>query len=85
MSSMEKRRHGVSAQKTIPKSSPLFQEFKSWQRLNDVRVKNCETKATRDLDIEEKRYLFEELNMRGGLTKKDALKLLFEQNRLIGI
>ncbi|MFH0866824.1 MAG: type II CRISPR RNA-guided endonuclease Cas9 [Bacteroidota bacterium] len=64
--------------RVIPKSSPLFQEFKIWQILNNIEVTNTKTKETRYLDEDEKQLLFEELNIKAKISKKDALKFLFE-------
>lgn len=58
--------------RACPKSSPVFQEFKIWQRLNDLKVNG------RFLDLEMKETLFEELNIRGRLSDKDVLKILFK-------
>ena len=64
--------------KVCPKSSPLFQEFKIWQRLNDVQVVNAEGER-RFLNQNEKNVLFEELNYREKLSKTETLKLLFDK------
>ena len=47
--------------KAIPKSSPLFQEFKIWQILNNLRIRNNRTREESDLDIEQKEILFNEI------------------------
>lgn len=62
--------------RVCPKSSPLFQEFKIWQMLNNVQVSNDEGK--RALTQEEKETLFAELNYKDKLSKTNALKLLFK-------
>ncbi len=62
--------------KAIPKSSPLFQEFKIWQMLNNIELQNKETKVIHDLSLEDKQILFEELNMRGNLKADEVLKFL---------
>ncbi len=85
--------------KVCPKSSPLFQEFKIWQVLNNLQVSvlgNKQKKTTKDnhqqslfqnaetaslqrfLDQDEKAILFKELSMKEKMSKKDILKLLFE-------
>lgn len=62
--------------RVAPKSSPLFQEFKIWQNLNNVEVK-CKTEKTkRGLDDDEKEELFEELNLKGNLSAKQCLEIL---------
>ncbi|MBI5219741.1 MAG: type II CRISPR RNA-guided endonuclease Cas9 [Bacteroidia bacterium] len=65
--------------KVCPKSSPLFQEFKIWQILNNIEVSNNKTGEKRRLEPEEKAQLFEELNFKDKLTKPEALKLLFKK------
>ena len=62
--------------RVCPKSSPLFQEFKIWQILNNVQVFGNNGK--RYLSQEEKETLFAELNYKEKLSKNDALKLLFK-------
>ncbi len=64
--------------KVCPKSSPLYQEFKIWQILNNVEVSEKATGAKRPLKPEEKEILFAELNLKFRLSKIDALKLLFK-------
>ncbi|MGI6074731.1 MAG: type II CRISPR RNA-guided endonuclease Cas9, partial [Fermentimonas sp.] len=83
---------GIKKTKTIgprvcPKSSPLFQEFKIWQVLNNLVVINRNYRNEREdgvsawrekiLDQEAKEMLFEELRWKDKLSKADALKLLF--------
>lgn len=60
-----------------PKSSPLFQEFKIWQILNNIQVIEKATKASRFLNQDEKDILFSELNIKEKIAKADALKLLY--------
>lgn len=56
--------------KVLPKSSPLFQEFKVWQVVNNVTINN------EPLSLEQKNKLFSELNTKPKMSKRDALKLL---------
>lgn len=77
---------GVKKKKTIgrrvcPKSSPLFQEFKIWQILNNLVVSNILTGDVRHLEIEEKERLFKELNVKDKLKKSDVLKILFRNHK----
>jgi CRISPR-associated endonuclease Csn1 len=67
--------------KVIPKSSPLFQEFKIWQILNNIEVTNTKTKEVRELVEDEKQLLFEELNIKTKISKKEALNLLFDKSK----
>ena len=66
--------------RVCPKSSPLFQEFKIWQILNNIKIKNVETKEVIALvdkvDEETRQRLFEELNIRSKLSNAEALKYL---------
>ena len=88
-----KKKKKVIGPKVCPKSSPLFQEFKIWQILNNIQVsgkiipnENTDLfgteisyiKGKRFLNQEEKEILFEELNVKENLTKNEALKLLFK-------
>lgn len=86
--------------RVCPKSSPLFQEFKIWQRLNDIQVTgkvipNQQTDlfgyeetlkhGKRFLYQEEKEKLFAELNYKEKLSKTDAIKLLFGNEKGIDL
>lgn len=68
--------------RVIPRSSPLFQEFKIWQKLNDIEIfpsneKNKKRKPNaRRLEQEEKELLFEELSIKEKLTNNQILELL---------
>ncbi|MBQ4633346.1 MAG: type II CRISPR RNA-guided endonuclease Cas9 [Prevotella sp.] len=79
--------------RVCPRSSPLFQEFKIWQVLNNIQVSGPiipdvqkdlfgETKeykyGKRFLYPEEKDLLFKELNYKEKLSKTEVLKLLFK-------
>lgn len=64
--------------KVCPKSSPLFQEFKIWQVLNNIQVIEKAAGAKRFLNQEEKDILFNELNFTDKISKNDALKLLYK-------
>ncbi|MFN3761366.1 MAG: type II CRISPR RNA-guided endonuclease Cas9 [Algoriphagus aquaeductus] len=67
--------------KVSPKSSPLFQEFRIWQRLNDLEVISKKDRAKRRLEQDEKQILFEELTVKEKLTKAEVLKLLFKKHK----
>ncbi len=75
--------------KVAPKSSPLFQEFKIWQVLNNVEIwkkGNRKKKIVKDLfdapkdelvfDLETKQLLFDELNIKGNLKSAKIIELL---------
>ncbi len=66
--------------KVCPKSSPLFQEFKIWQVLNNIQVID-KTSAKRFLYQEEKETLFAELSLKEKISKSDALKLLYKNHK----
>ena len=78
--------------KVCPKSSPLFQEFRIWQRLNDVIVSGSVMPnnqkdlfgwssdfgfGKRPLTEEEKQELFNQLTVKEKLSKTEVIKLLF--------
>lgn len=54
--------------KAIPKSSFLFQEFRIWQNLNNVVVKNETTKEIFELNEELKQLIAEELQFKESMT-----------------
>lgn len=62
--------------KAIPKSSPLFQEFKIWQILNYVEIKKKNGNEVKLLDEELKELLFDELNLRGNMKADAVLKFV---------
>lgn len=61
-------------QKVISKSSPLFQEFKIWQNLNNIIITDKTTGEYDNLSEEMKLNAFERLNMVPKLNAKDFLK-----------
>ena len=67
--------------RVCPKSSPLFQEFRIWQRLNDIEVKDKKERTKWKLEQEEKQLLFDELSVKEKLTKADTLKLLYKNHK----
>ena len=71
-----KKRIKQRGPRVIPKSCPLFQEFKIWQNLNHLEIKNIKTKEVFVPTLEAKELLFEELNIRGNISKKDALAII---------
>ncbi len=72
------KKHKTIGRKVCPKSSPLFQEFKIWQILNNIVVSNTITGEYKELELEEKELLFAELNVKEKLSKQEVLKLLFK-------
>jgi CRISPR-associated endonuclease Csn1 len=66
-------------QRVIPKSSPLFQQFKVWQNLNNLEFVNEENNqiiTVSELDQEIRQALFDELNIRGDAKPADLLNVL---------
>jgi CRISPR-associated endonuclease Csn1 len=76
-----KKKTKTIGNKVCPKSSPVFQEFKIWQILNNLQIIEKATNAKRFLEQEEKEILFKELNLKDKISKNDALKLLFENHK----
>ncbi len=88
----QKERKRTIGHRVIPNSSPLFQEFKIWQNINDLKLipqrdlnfdlfnaeENSSYKKNQSVELEEddRQLLFEEANLRGNLTTAAVLKLL---------
>ena len=86
--------------RVCPKSSPLFQEFKIWQILNNVQVTG-KIVPNEQIDLfgevegfkigkrflfqEEKERLFAELNYKEKMSKAEAVKLLFGNQKGIDL
>ncbi len=73
---IEVAKNGNLVKKTVglrvaPKSSPVFQEFKIWQILNNLKV------SGRELTQDDRITLFKELSIRDKMTKTEVLKLLY--------
>nr|MBI1232615.1 type II CRISPR RNA-guided endonuclease Cas9 [Cytophagales bacterium] len=63
--------------KVVPKSHPLFQEFRIWQNLNNLLlIKKDNLNEKFDLELEGKIALATELAFRRDLNVKDALNIL---------
>ncbi|MBR4147342.1 MAG: type II CRISPR RNA-guided endonuclease Cas9 [Bacteroidales bacterium] len=70
--------------RVCPKSSPLFQEFKIWQILNNIQVIS-EQEGKRFLFQEEKEKLFAELNYKEKMSKAEVIRLLYGNQKGIEI
>ncbi|MBK8851263.1 MAG: type II CRISPR RNA-guided endonuclease Cas9 [Saprospiraceae bacterium] len=85
---VQKKKIGL---RVAPKSSPVFQEFKIWQILNNLEaklttngkknIKEIEQKQGKKIvswnfDLIAKQTLFSELNIKGSLKEVDVLKIL---------
>lgn len=78
---IEVTENGKTKKKTVglkvaPKSSPLFQEFKIWQVLNNLQFQNVDTKEIFPIDLDFKQSIFDEVNIKGKLSAKDVLDLV---------
>ena len=62
--------------KVCPKSSPLFQEFRIWQRLNDIKLTHLPTRQEYFLSQGQKELLAKELEYKTKMTKQQMLKYL---------
>lgn len=64
--------------RVAPKSSPLFQEFKIWQNLHNVIMKQGSIKRNDEPNLapEAKEALFEELNLKGNLKSERFIEIL---------
>ncbi|MCW3109715.1 MAG: cas9, partial [Segetibacter sp.] len=62
--------------KVIARSNPLFQEFKIWQMLNNLEFTNIKTKEKSILDETARTILFEALNLKGRMSKKEVVECL---------
>jgi CRISPR-associated endonuclease Csn1 len=63
-------------QRVIPKSSPLFQQFRTWQNINSIVVTNTKENSEHEIDEDTKIALFKELNWVSKLSDKALLKWL---------
>lgn len=84
----QKERKRIIGQRVVPKSSPLFQEFKIWQNINDLEFKYIgkEQKQEKEaetfkLEDEDRTLLFNEANVRGNLSVNTIFKLLGLSNK----
>ena len=72
---MEKEKEITIGPKVAPKSSPMFQEFRIWQNLNNIQLYRQWKKIDkRSLYEEERNLLYEELSIRDRLSKAEALE-----------
>lgn len=66
----------MTGSKVAPWSSPLFQTFRTWQRLNDIRLKDKYDGSIRPLEADEKALLAQTLSHKKKLSATEILKLL---------
>ncbi len=73
-----KKKTKIIGHRVIPKSSPLFQEFKIWQILNNIQLLNKTTGEIGTLGQESKQLAFSRLNIESKLSAKDFLKIIVD-------
>lgn len=71
--------------RVCPKSSPLYQEFKVWQGINNLEITDRFTYEVRELSESERNNLFAELNMTGCMKKSDIFRCLSISSRRYNI
>lgn len=74
-----KTKRRIIGQRVAPKSSPVFQEFKIWQNINNLIFTNetsGETIDVKKMDEDVRKEIFLELNTRGTLLPKDIVKII---------
>ncbi|MEN8815597.1 MAG: type II CRISPR RNA-guided endonuclease Cas9 [Nonlabens sp.] len=74
-----KTKQRTIGRKVIPKSSPLFQQAKIWQNLNNLEYHNekeGKSLLVKELDEDVRQLLFQELNLRGNLSATALLKTI---------
>ncbi|MBX3240827.1 MAG: hypothetical protein KIT80_22950 [Chitinophagaceae bacterium] len=89
------KRKGIDGEwyglKCIPRSSPLFQEFRIWQDIHNIKILKREEKndgkTKLDIDVSAlyiskivKEKLFELFNSKASISEKDILALIKERN-----
>ncbi len=67
--------------RVAPYSSPMFQEFRKWQTINNLKVTDCTTGEERSLVLDEMIRLSCELNFKEKLSSAEVLKLLFKNHK----
>lgn len=72
----KKKTRGIGP-KVAPRSSPIYNEFRIWQVLNNLELTSKEDGECKPLSMEAKKALFAELNIREKLSKEEALRILF--------
>lgn len=71
----------VIGPKVCPKSSPIYQEFRIWQRLNDIEITDKVEGDKTKLTLEQKHTLAEELYVKEKLSKSEILKILYGKDK----
>jgi CRISPR-associated endonuclease Csn1 len=68
-----------------PTSKPIYQEFRIWQKINDLIVSTAITDEGRPLTKGEKQILFDELQSKPSLKASEIKKLLFAKPKSVEI
>jgi len=76
-----KEKRKIIGPRVAPKSSPIFQEFRIWQSINNIKVTDVKKGVTWFLEEEARQMLFEELSLKSGIKAKELLKLLYSNHR----
>ena len=66
----------IVGHRVIPKSSLLFQQFKTWQNINSLIVEHIKSGEKKELDEDTKKELFKVLNWTDKLTSTQTIKWL---------
>ncbi len=65
--------------RVAPRSSPVFQEFRIWQNINNIKITKINQPGKEwEIDDDTKEELFQELNWKGKMTERQFLKWLFD-------
>lgn len=66
--------------KVAPVSSPVFQDFRMWQKINNLRVTDRSTGDIVALAIDKKKEIADRLRYESEMSSSAILKLLFDEN-----
>lgn len=79
-----KKKTKTVGSRVCPRSSPLFQEFKIWQILNNLELTKDKKREIYKIEIEHKQALFKELNVKDKLSDKQVIELLVGKGQVKG-
>ena len=74
-----KQKTVTTGSRVCPKSSPLFQDFKIWQRLNDIIVFHIGDKRKKTKKVKNQLSLFDDIEPRQRFLDQDEKDLLFQE------
>jgi len=69
-----------SDERRCPKADPLFQEFRLWQTINNLRIKDIDENIERKLSLDEKQSIFKYLNTKTSATFISLRKKIYPGN-----